>query len=388
MRISNLRRLTLTLLAGCASLVAISDASAQWKPAGKFEGQVSALASNAAFIFAGGVVVDKTTNKSYATVFRSANKGLSWEMMNLQTQNLRALAASATSVFAGSADDGIFRSIDNGKTWTKINQGLVDLSVWSLAMSGQNILAGTVGHGVFISKDGGQSWAATNLKNERVDSLAANGATVLAGTEGGGVWISTDSGLTWKDITKGIPDDFILAVGFKGTTILAAALEKGIYLSTDNGQVWTHVDETPGLRVFAAVSGSIFAGGNGGGPLSSQTAGKSWVVNKTGIAPNVHVWAMTGQGTDVFAGGDDGGVYRMADVSPVTLPMGPADKSKSVGQKSVPDGIPAAPIDIPGCTLVVGRPGVYRCTSRAGLAACGNSVREGRVKACLKPGSQ
>jgi hypothetical protein len=342
---------------------------AQWKPAGKFEGAVNALASNATFIFASSGAVDKTTDKGYETVFRSANKGLSWEMTNLKTKNLRALAASATSVFAGSAEDGVFRSTDNGKNWTKVNQGLADLSVWSLAISGQNVLAGTVEHGVFISKDGGLSWATTNLKHERVDSLAANGATVLAGTEGDGVWISTDAGLTWKDITKGIPDVYILAVGFKGATIFAASLEKGIYLSTDNGVVWTKVNDSPGLRVFAAVSGSIFASGNAGGPLSSHTAGKTWVLNNGGITPGVFVWAMTGQGSDAFAGGDDGRIYRLADVSPVTMFI----------------NNPKFLLTIDGCQPAAGRTGAYICSTRAGLTKCQDLEKAGKVNACFTP---
>jgi len=303
-------------------------------------------------------------------VFRSSNKGQDWQKTSLKGDVLRALAVSGQVVFAG-CYDGVYRSSDNGQTWAKGTKGLTDTSVWSLAISGQNVLAGTESAGVFLSDFSGQIWKPTTLKNARVDSMAANAASVLAGTEGDGIWLSTDGGQTWQDITKGIPDSFVLAVGFKGTTIFGASMEHGIYLSTTNGKAWMNVNETPGLRAIVPVSGSVFASGNGGGPLSSDTAGKTWVVINKGLGSKAlyGVWSLAGQGADIFAGGDDHVVYRIADVSPITKLM---NYTKFL-------------LTIDGCQPATGRTGAYICSTRAGLSKCQDLERAGKVNACFSP---
>ena len=53
-----------------------------------------------------------------------------------------AMAVSGTRVFAGTAG-GVFRSTDNGATWTAVNSGLTNQIILSLAVGG--VLAGIAG---------------------------------------------------------------------------------------------------------------------------------------------------------------------------------------------------------------------------------------------------
>lgn len=371
MRLRNRRALMPGIAAVLCLLCAPHEGLAQWSPTSKpLDMSIKALASNSTTLFVGGDCADTATQKPFGCVFRSADKGKNWEKTSLRGDFLHALAASGQTVFAG-CDDGVYRSPDNGQSWTKVNKGLTDKAVWSLAISGQNLLAGTEISGVFLSDLTGQNWKLTTLKTGRVDSMAVNGKSVLAGTEGDGVWLSTDGGQVWQEITKGIPDSYILAVGFKGTSILAASLEQGIYLSTTNGKTWTKVNDTPGLRAIVPVSGSVFASGNGGGPLSSDTAGQSWIVINKGLALEAAhgVWSLAGQGSDVFAGGDDRVVYRIADVSPIT---------------KFPNKNKFWPT-IDGCEAAVGRTGAYICSTRAALAKCKDLEKAGKVNACFTP---
>ena len=50
---------------------------------------------------------------------------------------------SGSNIFAGTYDDGVFLSTNNGTSWTAVNSGLTDLDVYSLAVSGSTIFAGT-----------------------------------------------------------------------------------------------------------------------------------------------------------------------------------------------------------------------------------------------------
>lgn len=371
MRLRNRSALLPAIFVSLWLLSAHHDVRAQWVPTSKaVDMSIKALASNSTTLFVGGDCYNEVTKKQFGCVWRSSNKGQDWQKTSLKAGLLRALAVSGQVIFAG-CDDGVYRSSDNGQTWAKGYKGLTDASVWSLAISGQNVLAGTETAGVFLSDLNGQIWKPTNLKNARVDSMAVNATSVLAGTEGDGIWMSTDSGQTWQDITMGIPDSFILAVGFKGTTILGASMENGIYLSATNGKTWTKVNGTPGLRAIVPVSGSVFASGNGGGPLSSDTAGQSWVVTNKGLSSKAlyGVWSLAGQGADVFAGGDDHVVYRIADVSPITKFINHSKFS----------------LTIDGCEAAAGRTGAYICSTRAGLTKCQDLERAGRVNACFQP---
>jgi hypothetical protein len=132
---------------------------------------------------------------------------------------INCLASSDTSLFMGTPA-GIFRSSNNGTSWTKVNTGLTDTNVTALAVSGSTIFAGTstqtidsvyeyngwyfgaiAGGGIFRSTDNGATWAAVNagfpaiqtqlrgaLTDMDVRSLAVCGGTLFAGSYAGGVW--------------------------------------------------------------------------------------------------------------------------------------------------------------------------------------------------------
>ena len=78
--------------------------------------------------------------------------------------SIQALAVSKKhTVYAGSFGMGVFRSEDQGRSWTAVNEGLGDrfILVLSVAEDG-TVYAGTFRHGVFRSKDEGKSWQAIN----------------------------------------------------------------------------------------------------------------------------------------------------------------------------------------------------------------------------------
>jgi hypothetical protein len=108
-------------------------------------------------------------------LFNSPNAGADWIQSNGPSGgDIKTLAVSNGTVFAGTAGGGMYRSTNNGDTWT----GLITVNsqynyVEALAATGNSIFAGTWG-GVIRSTDNG-----TNRTN--VDSFTLSYGWVSRG---------------------------------------------------------------------------------------------------------------------------------------------------------------------------------------------------------------
>jgi hypothetical protein len=70
------------------------------------------------------------------------------------------ISDSSGTVFAGClyGSSGVFRSTNNGETWTPINEGLTSTNIQALAINSNGLIfAGTQGSGIFRSTDNGSS---------------------------------------------------------------------------------------------------------------------------------------------------------------------------------------------------------------------------------------
>lgn len=98
-------------------------------------GATRSLAMNGNYIFAG--------NQVPTAVYVSTDNGTSWTQTSLNYRNILSLAAIGNSVFAGTGNYGVYVSNDNGASWTQRNEGLGDITAWSLSTLNNYIFAGT-----------------------------------------------------------------------------------------------------------------------------------------------------------------------------------------------------------------------------------------------------
>lgn len=232
------------------------------------------------------------------------------------------IAASNSNVFIGRYD-GVFLSINNGSTWTPINNGLqADSNICTLTINGATIFAGTYHGGVFYSANNGGLWTATNagLPNQRVNSIAINGTDIFVGMDSGGVFLSTNNGGLWTAVNNGLINSQVNTLAISGANIFAGT-NRGIFLSTNNGGLWTPINNgiTDTIVSSLAISGNnILAGtnaynSNSGGVFFSSNNGTSWTAVNNGLT-NTHVSSLALSGTNIFVGLDDygtanGGVF-------------------------------------------------------------------------------
>ncbi|HKQ79053.1 MAG TPA: Ig-like domain-containing protein [Blastocatellia bacterium] len=233
---------------------------------------------------------------------------------------INSLLNAGGALFAGTNGGGVYRSSDDGQSWTAVNNGLSGqgLNVYALLSVGATLYAGTDG-GVYRSSDGAQSWTAGRVFICCVHTLLSVGTNLYAGTYGGGVIRSSDGGQNWTVVNNGLSGYGLYVVAFHsvGTNLYAGTYGGGVYRSSDGGESWTVVNNglpNGGLYVNALLSvGVDLYAGTLGGVYRSSNGGQSWTSVSGGLSGNeMRVNALRSVGTNLYAG-TDGGVYRSSN---------------------------------------------------------------------------
>jgi photosystem II stability/assembly factor-like uncharacterized protein len=229
-----------------------------------------------------------------------------------------AIAPSGT-IYAISFTGGVWRSDNNGSSWSPINfpdSNLVAVCTTPLG----HIYIGTWGHGFYRSTDYGSTWTATGPHNLKVTDIYSNTTGNIFVTTSGdsALYRSTDNGNTWHPIIRGILFTTVpkaLSVVISGPNGLLYTAEDQVYQSTNNGDNWTSIgpSTTENLISLAWASpGYLYAGGLGGVYRTVDT-GKTWDTVNFGSAQGfVRTLVVVSNGT-VYRGTDNDGVYFTDD---------------------------------------------------------------------------
>jgi len=269
---------------------------------------VNALAIKGTTIFAG---------TAGGGVYKTSVASAGWTAVNAGLGDLTALSLIVnTKLFVGT-NGGVFSTTDNGAVWTIANSGLTATRVYAIAASGDTLYAGAYGSGLFRSTDDGVTWSNTGISNKYVHALLLNGSFVGVGSEGG-FFFSTNSGSTWNAASTGlgIADGHdVRALAVSGTSLYAGVFYGGMFASSDGGVTWNPTTGSGPVNITSLVwSGSIlFAGTQGqvGGVFRSSDNGANWTVVNSGLA-DLDVNAMAIEGNTLFAGTGEG-LFKSTD---------------------------------------------------------------------------
>ena len=138
-----------------------------------------------------------------------------------------------------------------------VNSGLTASDVYSLAVSGTNLLAGTSA-GVYRSTNNGTSWTVANTTLTSVSAFTVSGINLFA-AQGSGVFHSTDNGTSWSQVSSPWFGNTVAALGANGTYLFVGTSGFGGFRSTDNGTTWTPMN--PPSTTSSEVS-ALAASGN------------------------------------------------------------------------------------------------------------------------------
>ena len=250
---------------------------------------------------ASGIPGDATTYYFGATgggVWKSTDGAMTWTSV-FDKQSVSSIGSLAVApsdpnvIYVGTGEacirgnishgDGIYKSVDAGKTWK--NVGLPDSrAVGKIIVDPKNadvVFVAALGHpfghnperGIFRTTDGGKTWQKVLYKDDNTGAIDVafdphNSHILFAslweaqrfpwgmssGGPGSGLYRSDDGGSTWKPLTEhGLPKGpygrIGIAVGSSSDRIYALieAGEGGLYRSDDAGETWELVDNDRAL---------------------------------------------------------------------------------------------------------------------------------------------
>lgn len=263
----------------------------QWRHIGPavFGGRipdVEAVPDNPAVMYVAG---------STGGIFKTTNNGVTWEPIfddagpTLSIGDMAIAPSDPLILWVGTGEangeqqaaslgDGVYRSLDGGKTWE--NRGLRNTgSIHRIAIDPDDpdiVFVAAPGHrwgpneerGLFRTRDGGRTWEKVLYINENTGvtevAMEENGRVLYAGAwqrrrhawgnlTGGpysGVYRSMDGGTTWEKLGGGLPEGVLgkiaIAIARSSPNVVYAAIgdeDGGLYRSEDRGDTWTRVND-------------------------------------------------------------------------------------------------------------------------------------------------
>jgi photosystem II stability/assembly factor-like uncharacterized protein len=227
---------------------------------------------------------------------QSPFRGLHWQSLGPRFQGGRVETIAAVpgtgTIYAGFGSGSLWKTVNNGLTWTPIFDDQPTGSIGDLALApsdpriiyvgtGENLLARSsfAGMGVFKSLDAGATWTHMGLtdthhigrvaihpKNPDIVFVAALGH-LFTPNEERGVFRTKDGGRTWKKVLY-VSD----RVGAADVVFDPEAPDT-VYASTAEHErkAWNNVEQGPGSGVYKSVDGGEtwkrVSGGLPGGPF-------------------------------------------------------------------------------------------------------------------------
>lgn len=208
------------------------------------------------------------------------------------------IPGNANAYLVGAATGGIWKTSDDGKSWTCLNTDLLPaLSITDIAINPNNVneiyvvtgdmfagfpgigksLQGQFSAGVLKSTDGGLKWNATGMSfsqnqlmvPQRMLLHPVNDDTLIVASFSG-VWRSVNAGKNWTKVKDGI--FFSMEMNPKKPDILYLTDANGLWRSDNFGTSWTWkgggYSKTGSFRISLAISNAdtnlVYLWGQGG----------------------------------------------------------------------------------------------------------------------------
>ncbi len=228
-------------------------------------------------------------------VYKTKNDGINWTRIDpmltpgINTGDIRDIAIDPTDgniIYLPISSHGYFKSTNEGSSWTRITQGLLNtgivlMAVPNVAGSDTVYVTGWDGEGTFRTDDGGETWIRLDgggIDHSFPDEIKVNPldpSVVWEISDLGGLFLSTNYGTNWtQQFNAHKYDGFrfgsvqaLSPAPSNSSIIYAVKSGYGIFKSTDAGKDWdflrhSEVDYSYTLAVHPTDPNTVYSGYN------------------------------------------------------------------------------------------------------------------------------
>jgi len=262
-------------------------------------------------------------------IYKSTDGGENWTNMGLKeserivkilvdpTDTSTVFACVPGKLWSDSADRGVYKTSDGGKTWTQV-------------LKGSNLSTGC--SMISMDKSNSKTLYAGLWDFRRKGWTFRSGGDGPNAPSGSGLWKSTDGGANWSEISSstGLPSKpwgrVVVTVAPSNPNIVYAFIEadvpkNGLYRSDDGGKTWAARDRSQNMIWRPFYFGNLIVDPKNPEKIykpdlsliASNDGGKSFSNIAGGAHGDFHdVW-IDPSNTDHLITGDDGGVWYSYD---------------------------------------------------------------------------
>ena len=278
------------------------------------------LGGRAANIFNNGTTV--FANISGSGIYKSSDNGASWSKIDGFDflRDCRTLAGKGNDLFVFNRSSEIYHSTNSGDSWNKITDTTIaNKYVYFLSIAGQNVYAPSP-DGLYRSTDDGASWEILNdsLITGTINFIKSDSSFLFAGNSTGQLFRSSDNGDSWELLKNGSNELTTSSITFDGSKLIAAnsSVASSIYISTDFGDTWTEKDgNADSINAFYdlySINGNLIGRFYDNTFYISSDEGTSWSEIQVDSTMNSFE-DIEGSGSKVFIAAYGNGIYRSTD---------------------------------------------------------------------------
>ncbi len=213
--------------------------------------------------------------------------------------------------------DGIFRSSDNGNSWTHLNMPQ-NFRIVSMTVHKDQLIGVVYGH-TYLSSDG-NNWTDLPAPKAFLNQVISDGSNLYIVSRFNGVFKSDDDGTTWEEINNDETASGIYAIAKHNNVLFAGGNSGAFFRSSDEGQVWEKIqldsqypvseiylrDGNPYITVQEAI-------------LKSENNGDDWT-NITASDPSIYLTTPMYMDDAAIFLNNNGTIYKSEDDGVTWLP--------------------------------------------------------------------